>query len=135
LETDLIISMSPLIHSLTSRTKKSMLGLPIPMLTIERGTPRNLPVMVRNPLSEDRTNGFGSASSFDAIVFAREGEPTVIWKDFRTHSSDPECDGGLRFCLRSPLASNRGGRLADQQSGGSLETVDEMRTQQGKEGL
>lgn len=72
-------TMSPDKHSRTSRTKKSMFGAPIPMLTIETGTCLYLPVMVRKPRSDARTNGVGLASSNVCRVLALECEPTVIY--------------------------------------------------------
>jgi len=65
-------------HSLISRTKKSMFGLPMPMLTMDMGVPLKRPVIVKNPRSDDRMNGFGVSSKKDAMVFALEGDPTVI---------------------------------------------------------
>jgi hypothetical protein len=65
-------------HSLISRTKKSMFGLPMPILTIDMGVPLKRPVIVKNPRSEDRTNGFGLVSKKEAMPFALEGDPTVI---------------------------------------------------------
>ena len=76
---DLTTTMSPLRDSRTSRTKKSAIALPIPMLTIETGTPPYRPVMVRNPRSVARRNGLGDASKNVAMRSAREGDPTVIW--------------------------------------------------------
>lgn len=73
----LITAMSPLMHSRTSRIKKSIFGLPIPMLTIDTGAPLYRPVMVKNPRSEDNLNGCGESSSNFAMVSARDGEPTV----------------------------------------------------------
>lgn len=76
--------MSPLRHSLTSLMKKSTFGLPIPTLTIDNGTPLNRPVIVVNPRSEDSLNGFGVVSRYDAMLSAREAEPTVIYmRNFR----------------------------------------------------
>lgn len=72
-------TMSPDKHSRTSRTKKSMFGAPIPMLTIETGTRLYLPVMVRKPRSDARTNGAGLASNNVCRVLALECEPTVIY--------------------------------------------------------
>ena len=54
-----------------------MFGLPIPMLTIDMGVPLKRPVMVKNPRSDDSTNGFGFMSKKDAIPFALDGDPTV----------------------------------------------------------
>lgn len=72
-------TISPLTHSLTSRTKKSTFGYPIPILTTLTGTPPNLPVSVRNPrsLASLNTGGFGSKCA--AMPSARLGEPTVIY--------------------------------------------------------
>ena len=42
------------------------------------GVPSKRPVMVKNPRSDDRTNGIGFLSKKDAIAFALEGDPTVI---------------------------------------------------------
>ena len=75
---DLTTTMSPLRHSLTSRTKKSALGLPMPMLTIEIGTPWYRPVMVMKPRSVASRNGLGDASNRRAMRSALEGDPTVI---------------------------------------------------------
>lgn len=74
---DRMTNMSPLKHSRTSRTKKSILGLPIPILTIDTGTPLYRPVIVKNPRSEDSLNGFGCSSRYVAIVRALDGDPTV----------------------------------------------------------
>lgn len=49
----------------------------MPMLIIDTGTPLYRPVIVKNPLSEDRMNGLGDASSKAATELAREGDPTV----------------------------------------------------------
>lgn len=75
---DLTMTRSPFKHSLTSRTKKSTLGFPIPILTIDTGTPLYLPVIVRNPRSVPSLNGLGEVSKHKAIRSAREGAPTVI---------------------------------------------------------
>lgn len=72
-----MITISPWTDSLISRTKKSMFGPPMPMLTIETGTLLYRPVMVRNPLSEASLKGFGLSSNKVASVSARDGEPTV----------------------------------------------------------
>ena len=50
----------------------------MPMLTIDIGVPLKRPVIVKNPRSDDRTNGFGFLSKKDAIPVALEGDPTVI---------------------------------------------------------
>lgn len=50
------------------------------MLTIEMGTPEYLPVMVKNPLSENSSKGWGLLSRNSAIVLALDGAPTVIFK-------------------------------------------------------
>lgn len=50
------------------------------MLTIEMGTPEYRPVMVKNPLSENSSKGWGLLSRNSAIVLALEGVPTVIFK-------------------------------------------------------
>lgn len=71
------MTMSPATHSLVSRTKKSILGVPIPMLIIVIGVPQYLPVIVRKPRSDRAVNGVGEASRKDAMVRAREGDPTV----------------------------------------------------------
>ena len=42
------------------------------------GVPLKRPVIVKNPRSDDRTNGFGILSRKDAIPVALEGDPTVI---------------------------------------------------------
>ena len=42
------------------------------------GVPLKRPVIVKNPRSDDRTNGFGFLSKKDAIPVALEGDPTVI---------------------------------------------------------
>jgi hypothetical protein len=55
-----------------------MLGLPIPILTIEIGVPLYRPVIVKNARSDAKTNGFGRSSSNLAMVCALEGAPTVI---------------------------------------------------------
>ena len=70
--------MSPLKHSRTSRTKKSVLGNPIPVLTIETGTPLYLPVIVMNALSEVSFNGTGAWSKSSAMIRALDGDPTAI---------------------------------------------------------
>jgi hypothetical protein len=98
--------ISPSRSSLHSRTKKSMLGKPIPMLTMLTGTPLYVPVIVKNPRSECKakspeSGGFASPvigltivpifprtplfdlnapclSRYFAIVRARAGSPTVI---------------------------------------------------------
>ena len=75
----LTTSMSPWRHSLTSRIKKSTLGPPIPMHTIDTGVPRYLPVMVKKPRSEWNENGLGNASKYVAMRSARESMPTVIF--------------------------------------------------------
>ena len=75
---NLTMAISPAIHSLISRTKKSMFGLPMPIDTIDMGVPLKRPVIVKNPRSDDRTNGFGFLSKKDAIPVALEGDPTVI---------------------------------------------------------
>ena len=75
--TDRTTSMSPLKHSRTSRTKKSVLGNPIPVLAIEMGTPLYLPVIVMNPLSEVSLNGIGALSRCSAIISALDGDPTA----------------------------------------------------------
>jgi hypothetical protein len=54
-----------------------MFGLPMPMLTIDMGVPLKRPVIVKNPRSDDRTNGFGFLSKKDAIPVALDGDPTV----------------------------------------------------------
>ena len=77
---NLIITMSPDRHSRTSRTKKSIFGAPIPMLTIETGTSLYLPVMVKNPRSDARTKGAGLASNSDCKILALVCEPTVIYR-------------------------------------------------------
>lgn len=58
--------------------KKSTFGLPIPILTMEMGTPLYRPVMVLNPRSEYSLNRLGVSSKNDAMLSARELEPTVI---------------------------------------------------------
>ena len=68
IKSDLMISISPVTDSLVSLTKKSMFGLPMPILITDTGTPLYRPVMVRNPLSDDRTYGFGLSSKRDATV-------------------------------------------------------------------
>jgi len=50
------------------------------MLTIDMGVPLKRPVMVKNPRSDDSTNGFGFMSKKDAIPFALDGDPTVIMR-------------------------------------------------------
>jgi len=75
--TDRTTSMSPLKLSRTSRTKKSVLGNPIPVLTIEIGTPLYLPVIVMNPLSEVSLNGTGVLSKCSAMTNALDGDPTA----------------------------------------------------------
>lgn len=50
----------------------------MPILTIEMGVPLKRPVIVKNPRSEERTNGTGVVSKKEAIRFALEGDPTVI---------------------------------------------------------
>jgi len=75
--TDRTTSMSPLKHSRTSRTKKSVLGNPIPVLTIEIGTPLYLPVIVVNPLSDVSLNGAGVLSKWSAMIRALDGDPTA----------------------------------------------------------
>ena len=50
----------------------------MPMLTIDMGVPLKRPVIVKNPRSDNRTNGFGFLSKKEAIPFALEGDPTVI---------------------------------------------------------
>ena len=50
----------------------------MPMLTIDIGVPLKRPVIVKNPRSDDRTNGFGFLSKKDATPVALEGDPTVI---------------------------------------------------------
>ena len=77
--TDRTTSMSPLKHSRTSRTKKSVLGNPMPVLTIEIGTPLYLPVRVMNPLSEVSLNNAGVLSKCSAIIRALDGDPTATW--------------------------------------------------------
>lgn len=75
----LTTSMSPLKLSLTSRTKKSVFGPPIPVLTTDIGTPLYRPVIVVKPLSDVSLNGTGLASRCLAIIKALEGEPTAIY--------------------------------------------------------
>ena len=70
-------SMSPVKHSRTSRTKKSVLGNPMPVLTIETGIPLYLPVMVTNPLSEVSLNGGGALSKCSSMIRALDGCPTA----------------------------------------------------------
>ena len=98
--------ISPSRSSLHSRTKKSMLGKPIPMLTMLTGTPLYVPVIVKNPRSECNAKSPESAvfaspvlgstivppfphtfpfdlnapclSRYFAIFRARAGSPTVI---------------------------------------------------------
>ena len=77
--TDRTTSMSPLKDSRTSRTKKSVLGNPIPVLTIEIGTLLYLPVIVVNPLSEVSLNGAGVLSKWSAMIRALDGDPTATW--------------------------------------------------------
>jgi hypothetical protein len=60
--------------------KKSTLGPPIPMLMIEMGTALYRPVMVMKPRSDDNVNSFGVTSRKDAILWARDAEPTVTCK-------------------------------------------------------
>ena len=61
-----MITISPIKLSLASRTKKSMLGYPIPMLTMLIGTSLYRPVIVRNPLSEDNLSAvLGESRRFD----------------------------------------------------------------------
>src|SRR5258706_4308196 len=97
--------ISPSRSSLLSRTKKSILGKPIPMLTMLTGTPLYVPVIVKNPRSECKAKSPGSTifaslviglinvptfphkppfdpnapclSRYFAIVCARAGSPTV----------------------------------------------------------
>lgn len=78
-----MMTRSPLKHSRTSRTKKSMLELPIPMLIIDIGIPLYRPVNVKKPRSEDKTSGFGDASRRMATALAREGDPTVSYQLLR----------------------------------------------------
>ena len=47
-----MIIISPLTHSLVSRTNISIRGKPIPMLMIEIGVPLYLPVIVKKPRSD-----------------------------------------------------------------------------------
>ena len=75
---NLTTTMSPLKLSRTSRMKKSILALPMPMLTMETGTPLYLPVMVRKPRSVLSRNGEGDASRKWATRSALDGAPTVI---------------------------------------------------------
>jgi hypothetical protein len=73
-------TMSPSIHSRTSRTNISILGAPIPIDTMDTGTLEKRPVMVRKPRSESSLNGgVGDASRRVARCCAREGEPTVSY--------------------------------------------------------
>ena len=74
----LMITIFPIKLSLASRTKKSMLGYPIPMLTMLIGTSLYRPVIVRNPLSEDNlSTAPGESRRFD-IASALDWDPTVI---------------------------------------------------------
>lgn len=57
-----------------------MLGLPIPMLIIDIAIPLYRPVIVKKPLSEDRTKGSGDASRKAATECALDGTPTVIYR-------------------------------------------------------
>jgi len=84
-----MIAMSPLTDSLISRTKKSILGLPIPILTIEIGVPLYRPVMVKNPRSDESTKGAGFSSKNEAIVFALEGVPTVTYMVISVNPTRP----------------------------------------------
>jgi len=95
--------ISPSRSSLHSRTKKSILGKPIPILTMLTGTLLYVPVIVKNPRSECKAKSPESASlviglailptfphtppfnpnasclsRYFAIVRARAGSPTVI---------------------------------------------------------
>jgi hypothetical protein len=54
-----------------------MFGNPIPILTIDIGIPLHRPVMVKNPLSDERIKGFGLSSRKAASFSALEEEPTV----------------------------------------------------------
>lgn len=74
---NLMMTISPLTDSLVSRTKKSMFGPPMPMLTMETGTPLYRPVMVKKPLSDASLNGSGLLSNRAARASARDGLPTV----------------------------------------------------------
>ena len=47
------------------------------MLVTDTGTPLYRPVIVTNPLSEDRTNSLGDASNKAVTELAREDDPTV----------------------------------------------------------
>ena len=51
----------------------------MPIHTIDTGTPRYRPVIVRKPRSEHNENGLGDASKYVAISLAREIAPTVTW--------------------------------------------------------
>ena len=118
--------MSPWRHSLTSRIKKSTLGPPMPIHTIDTGVPRYRPVMVRNPRSECNENGLGNASKFAAICLARESEPTVTLFQEKTWSvedtlraGDVEC-GTSRSYLSPRQILSRDGIPVHPQSLGSL---------------
>ena len=96
---DLTTTMSPLTLSRTSRTKKSMLALPIPMLTMEIGTPLYLPVMVRKLRSVVTRNGEGEASRNVAMRSALEGEPTVTWN----HEDIMQCERVFSMVMLAEL--------------------------------
>ena len=74
---NLTTTISPSRHSRVSRTKKSMFGLPIPTLIMDIGVPKYRPVMVKNPLSENSSNGRGLSSRNSARDRALDGDPTV----------------------------------------------------------
>ena len=114
--------ISPSRSSLLSRTKKSILGNPIPMLTMLTGTPLYVPVIVKKPRSECKANSPESAifaslvigltivpifprtlpfnpnapflSRYFAIVRARAGSPTVI--SITNIHQDPTDGQGLK---------------------------------------
>jgi hypothetical protein len=50
------------------------------MLMMDIGMPLYRPVIVKNPLSEDKINGLGDASRNAATELALEGSPTVTYK-------------------------------------------------------
>lgn len=99
----LTTSISPVKDSRTSRTKKSVLGPPIPVLTIEIGIPLYLPVIVVNPRSEVSLKGVGVASRCFEINRALEGDPTAICRCHVSHKILFRCRLSLRSDLRLHL--------------------------------
>lgn len=90
------MTISPVTHSLVSLTKKSALEAPIPIAQMVTGTPLYNPVIVKKPRSDSSKNGVGFGDSSEAMFLAREGGPTVIWRNYKSFSM-PLCFMHLLF--------------------------------------